>query len=166
MTPTTKTLRLPPSPEERFQQSSGPIGTGGLGDGDGFVVAGRLFEKAWPMPDAAAFGIGGGEIECTEPGKSDGGSTHGARLQRDHQACVGQAWAAERGASSADRQQLSVGGGVGAGFDLIAGSGEHRAGGKIVDNRAHRHLAACRRRFRLSKGTLHQGGAINRTRCS
>jgi len=120
------------------------------------MVAGRLFEEAWPMEDRPALGVVGTPDQSADPGMADRARAHGAGFQRDIQGQTAEAVVAQGLTGLAQSLDLGMGGRV-VGCDRAVAAFAQDMTGRFVDHDgAHRHLAGLGRRLRKRHRHAHE----------
>lgn len=119
------------------------------------MVAGISGEYPRPVFDAATLFVRRAKIKPAEAGKTDGLGAHWTRLQRDVEVATDEALSAQRRCGLADHHHFSVRRRVIELTRAVAARRQHRAGRRINDDRAHRHLTAPRCRLGLGQSPFH-----------
>jgi len=120
-------------------------------------VRGRLIEDPGPVYDAAALGVFGCEHDPSQPRMADGACAHGAGLQRHIEGQPRQPVVAGGQTRAAQGQDFGVGRGVAQGYGGVGGLRDHRARGRIDQNRADWRLSAHRGVLRERQRSAHVG---------
>ena len=107
----------------------------------GTVMAGRCFENPNAMIYAAALRIVSAENQAPYAEQADGVRAHRARLKRDKEVAVGQAWATSKAGGGTQGEDFGVRRGVVIRFGAVAGACEDAAVGP-KDDGADGNLAA------------------------